>query len=131
MRAKTNVNVAEHLLADHWPLGEFEGEALERLDRLDDVALGMAHAVGVAPSVDELQARIQALEDILSAIAIGSAPRGRWLDVRSTAIDGFNDEEIPPPDPNAYWEEYSPEEQRIWLDTVTELCRTALEGGGP
>ena len=131
MRAKTNVNVAEHLQADHWPLGEFEGEALERLGRLDDVALGMEHAVGVAPSVTGLQARIQALEDILSAIAIGSAPRGRWLDVRSTAIDGFNDEEIPPPDPNAYWEEYSPEEQRIWLDTVTELCRTALEGGGP
>ena len=129
MRAKTNVNVAEHLQADHWPLGEFDGEALDRLDRLDDVAFGMAHTVGVAPSVTGLRARIQALEDILSAIAIGSAPRGRWLDVRSTAIDGFNDEEIPPLDPNAYWEEYSPEEQRIWLDTVAELCRTALEGG--
>lgn len=131
MRAKTEVHVAEHLQADRWPLGAFQGEALDRLDRLDDVALGMEHAVGVAPSVTCLQARIQALEDILSAIAIGSAPHGRWLDVRSTAIDGFNDEETPPPDPNAHWEEYSPEEQRMWLDTVVELCRTALEGGGP
>ena len=130
MRAKTEVHVAEHLQADHWPLGEFEGEALDRLNNtLEGVGSALDGATGVLPSVDELRARIQALEAILSAIAVGSAPRGRWLDVRSTAIDGFNDEEIPPPDPNAHWEEYSPEEQRIWLDTVTELCRTALEGG--
>lgn len=131
MRACRQLTPAEHWLANLWPLGDFQGESLAQLDRLEDTALEFLRAVGVAPNVTDLQARIQALEDILSAVAIGSAPRGRWLDMFDTAIDGFNDEEVPPPDPNAYWEEYSPEDQRAWLYTVTELCRTALEGGGP
>ncbi len=59
-RAKTEVHVAEHLQAAHWPLGEFEGEALDRLNNtLEGVGSALDGATGVLPSVDELRARIQ------------------------------------------------------------------------
>lgn len=89
MRACRQLTPAEHWLANRWPLGDFQGESLAQLDRLEDTALEFLRAVGVAPNVTDLQARIQALEDILSAIAIGSAPRGRWLDMFDTATRMF------------------------------------------
>lgn len=113
-----------------WPraVSELFAES-KRVDNLLVIGRRIARAKIVPPDVAQLQARIAALEDILQAIAIGSRPRGRWLDMFDTAIDGYNSEDVAPPDPNAYWEEYSEEEQRAWLDTVADLCETALEGG--
>ena len=126
MRAKTEAHVAEHLQAGEWPLGDHESDILDRLDNLHEVGFTLEFATGVVPTYQELQDKIYELGLALQTIYDGSKPSGRWLDMFDTQIEGFTDEDTPPPDPNAYWEEYSAEEQRAWLDAVVEVCERAL-----
>ena len=93
------------------------------------VGLDDANLIASAPRVAE---QVKLLREALTSIRDGSGPLGRWLDSENgTAIeeegnDG-SDEESVPENPNAVWEPYTEEEQRLWLDSVVAIADRALE----
>lgn len=95
---------------------------------------GDYHEVTEEPGdrISSLEERVRILREALTSIRDGSGPLGRWLDSENdTAIeeegnDG-SDEENVPENPNAVWEPYTEEEQRLWLDSVVAIADRALE----
>ena len=79
-----------------------------------------------------MKKQVKLLREALTSIRDGSGPLGRWLDSENgTAIeeegnDG-SDEESVPENPNAVWEPYTEEEQRLWLDSVVAIADRAIE----
>lgn len=55
-------------------------------------------------------------------------PTGRWIDPEDeTSIDGFVDEGVAPPNPGAYWEPYTLEEQQQQLQDIADKCDAILK----
>jgi hypothetical protein len=70
---------------------------------------------------------VNQIHALLTKFRDACAPKGRWIGEDDTAIDGFNDEEIAPDEPNAFWEPYSEEEQSRQLQDIADKCDAIME----
>lgn len=70
---------------------------------------------------------VNQIHALLTEFRDACMPKGRWLDEHGTAIDGFVDEMEEPPNPNAFWEPYSEEEQSRQLEDIADKCDAILE----
>lgn len=76
----------------------------------------------IQPILDEvtkLRAQVATLREAMTSIYEGSKNNGRWLDGNGTEC---NEE-----DPGAGWVFYSPEEERVWMESICDQAFDALE----
>ena len=79
---------------------------------------------------DLLKGQIKNLREVLTSINRGASVTGRWIvDGDCVSAEGHDEheEDFPPDDPNAVWEEYTHEEQNTQLETIARQAEEVLE----
>ncbi len=116
----------------NWTLREADGTEHGNTETCIATVYGGIMEQELIEAAPRLAEQVKLLREALTSIRDGSGPLGRWLDSENgTAIeeegnDG-SDEESVPENPNAVWEPYTEEEQRLWLDSVVAIADRALE----